>query len=283
MKRAASLIVALALVSGCSGYSLEELRRTPPKGSEFNQHLTQRYLDEAETQARAYDWAVSARFAEKGLLAAYDSEVGPEEVAGYTADAALAAELEKARAELLPLLSDKNRSERPAVAAEAIFFFDCWLERAAEATRADDIAYCRDRFRDRVDELADTSYEAVLKEAGEPVAAVDTTSYIVFFGWGETRVSEAGEQVVASAAQQLADQEGYEVVLNGHTDLSGDAKYNLRLSKRRAEAVKARLVSHGVREEAIRVFAYGESDPVVKTADSKPEAQNRRVEIFLGE
>ncbi len=281
MRRIAACLM-IALLSACSGYSLQQLRHTTPSGSEFNQTLTWRYLDYAEELARRYDWEGSARFADKGLLAAYDNEIGPEEIAAYVQQPDAAIELSKARGELLAQLTDKNIKDRPAVAAEAMFFFDCWLAEQAKPTRADEVASCKQRFDDRIAELADTSFEAILREQGE-LPPVDTTSYIVFFPWGQTFISEEGAKVIDGVAAQLKGSEGYEVVLNGHSDLSGDAKYNLQLSKRRAEAVKARLVQAGVAETAIQIFAFGESDPMVKTADGVKEPKNRRVEIFLGE
>lgn len=282
MKKIAG-VMAMVLLAGCSGYSLQELRYTKPNGSEFNQSLVMRYLDFAEAQAKAYDWADAARFADKGLLAAYDSEVGPEEVKDYAITSELVPVFEKARADLLALLTEKNMRQRPAVAADALFYFDCWLEQQEENAPADEIAYCKNHFNDRIAELADTSYEKILREQGELGPEVETTSYIVFFAWGQTTLTEAADTVIDDVVKTLEPKEKYEVVLNGHTDMSGDAKYNLRLSKRRAEAVKTRLVENGVNEAAIKIFAYGESDPAVKTADGVNEPKNRRVEIFLGE
>ncbi len=282
MKHCLAALLMMASLSACSGYSLQELRHTTPSGNEFNQTLTWRYLDYAEELARRYDWSGSARFADKGLLAAYNNEVGPEDVTAYVDHPDAAIEFAKARGELLALLSDKNINERPAVAAEALFFFDCWLAEQQKPTRSDEASACKQRFDDRIAELADTSFEKVLKEQGE-LPAVDTTSYMVFFLWGQTEISTEGAAVIDGVAAQLAGTDGYEVVLNGHSDLSGDAKYNLQLSKRRAEAVRARLASAGVKDEAIKVFAFGESDPLIKTKDGVKEPQNRRVEIFLGE
>jgi len=283
MKNKFASFAAVFLLAGCSGYSLEQLRHVNPSGSEFSQTLTMRYLDYAEEQARGYNWTDSARFADKGLLAAYDNEVGPEDVASYDIPADTIAEMQKARADMLVLLTEKNRAERPAVAADALFYFDCWLAELQKEKDADSISYCKDRFNDRIDELADTAYEKTLREQGELGPEVDTTSYVVFFDWGQAAVSEAGAVTIEQVAKILEPQENYEVVLNGHTDTAGDAKYNLQLSKRRAEAVKALLVAGNVKPEFIKIFAYGESDNPIKTKDGVAEPKNRRVEIFLGE
>ncbi|GAV36929.1 outer membrane protein precursor [Roseomonas sp. TAS13] len=53
------------------------------------------------------------------------------------------------------------------------------------------------------------------------------------------------------------------------------------LSRRRADAVAAELVRQGIQRSEITVEAFGESRPLVPTADGVREPQNRRVEIVL--
>jgi len=67
----------------------------------------------------------------------------------------------------------------------------------------------------------------------------------------------------------------------GHTDSSGTARYNAGLSQRRAQNVAAELVRLGVPRAAINVQGFGESRPLVQTAQGVREPQNRRVEIVL--
>jgi outer membrane protein OmpA-like peptidoglycan-associated protein len=67
----------------------------------------------------------------------------------------------------------------------------------------------------------------------------------------------------------------------GHADRSGSPQYNQRLSQRRADAVAAELSRQGIARSNISVQAFGESRPLVATADGVREPQNRRVEIVL--
>ena len=53
----------------------------------------------------------------------------------------------------------------------------------------------------------------------------------------------------------------------------------MRVTLRRAEAVKTALVSEGIAPEATSTDARGEAEPLVPTDDGVPEPQNRRVEI----
>ena len=67
------------------------------------------------------------------------------------------------------------------------------------------------------------------------------------------------------------------LTLEGHTDSSGEAGYNLRLSQLRANAVVAYLVSRGVAPHRLRAIGYGESRPLAFLQAADP--RQRRVEI----
>jgi peptidoglycan-associated lipoprotein len=71
-----------------------------------------------------------------------------------------------------------------------------------------------------------------------------------------------------------------EVVIAGHTDRSGDPRYNEELGLRRADAVRRAIEAIGVPPDLITVTSYGSGDPLIPT--SRPyEPRNRRVEITV--
>ena len=71
------------------------------------------------------------------------------------------------------------------------------------------------------------------------------------------------------------------IVIEGHTDASGAADYNLILSRRRAESVKNYLVlRHGLPASSFRVVGRGKYDPLVRDNPFAPE--NRRVQFRAG-
>ena len=71
-----------------------------------------------------------------------------------------------------------------------------------------------------------------------------------------------------------------EVVISiGHTDSIGSDTYNQKLSVRRAEAVKAYLVSKGIEPNRIYTEGKGEKQPVASNKSKDGRAKNRRVEI----
>ena len=69
------------------------------------------------------------------------------------------------------------------------------------------------------------------------------------------------------------------IVAVGHTDSVGSDEYNQKLSVRRAEAVKAYLVSKGIEKNRVYTEGKGEKQPVADNKTTEGRAKNRRVEI----
>jgi outer membrane protein OmpA-like peptidoglycan-associated protein/opacity protein-like surface antigen len=112
-----------------------------------------------------------------------------------------------------------------------------------------------------------------------PPAAVTPGPFLVFFDWDKSLITAEAAAILDRAAEQFAATGQANVALAGHADTSGAADYNMRLSQRRADAVKAYLAGKGVPEAAMVTEAFGETRLLVETADGVREPQNRRVEI----
>jgi hypothetical protein len=113
-----------------------------------------------------------------------------------------------------------------------------------------------------------------------PVAAAPT-SYMVFFDWDRSNLSQQAVQTIGQAAAAYKARGSARITATGHTDTSGPESYNMALSLRRANSVKAELVRQAVPADAIAVVGKGESQPLVATGDGVREPQNRRVEIVF--
>ncbi len=113
-----------------------------------------------------------------------------------------------------------------------------------------------------------------------PVAAAPQ-SFMVFFDWDRSNLSQQAVQVIGQAAAAFKSRGAARLVATGHTDTSGPENYNMALSLRRANAVKNELVRQGVPADAISVVGRGEQGLLVQTADGVREPQNRRVEIAV--
>ncbi len=68
--------------------------------------------------------------------------------------------------------------------------------------------------------------------------------------------------------------------VEGHTDSIGSEKYNLDLSKKRAEAIKAYLVGKGIEKSRITSIGYGFSRPIAGNDTKEGRALNRRAELI---
>jgi len=72
-----------------------------------------------------------------------------------------------------------------------------------------------------------------------------------------------------------------QVELAGYTDSIGSAAYNLKLSQKRAEAVKAYLVEKGIADSRIQAKGYGKENPVASNKTDDGREYNRRVELHI--
>jgi len=105
--------------------------------------------------------------------------------------------------------------------------------------------------------------------------------FLVFFDWDRSTLRSDAAQIVSDAANYARTNGKARIQTTGHADTSGANAYNLGLSERRAEAVKAELVRLGFPVGEIVVLFKGEEDPLVATGDGVREPQNRRVEIVM--
>jgi outer membrane protein OmpA-like peptidoglycan-associated protein len=111
---------------------------------------------------------------------------------------------------------------------------------------------------------------------------VITLSGQVLFVTGKSELLPAARDQLDQVAVALKDQGDVKpMVVEGYTDSVGSDVTNQKLSKDRAEAVRAYLVSKGVPSEKITSVGKGESNPVASNDTPEGRANNRRVEIIV--
>ncbi len=115
-----------------------------------------------------------------------------------------------------------------------------------------------------------------------PVAPPPVTTYIVFFDFNKSNLTDAAQAVVTEAVKVAKTNGFVKVQIVGHTDTVGSDKYNMALSLQRATTVKDEMVREGLDGNAIGIDGKGFHDPLVATGPGVREPQNRRAVIDLG-
>lgn len=100
------------------------------------------------------------------------------------------------------------------------------------------------------------------------------------FDFGKTTIRSKSNASLDKVAALLV-QKNFALKLAGHTDNVGSESANLKLSKDRAESVKAYLVSKGANPTRIEATGYGETQPIASNKTNAGRQQNRRVEFTL--
>ncbi len=111
------------------------------------------------------------------------------------------------------------------------------------------------------------------------VASKVTYSADAFFDFDKSVLKPAGKAKLDDLTSKIKDINLEVIIAVGHTDSVGTDAYNQKLSVRRAEAVKAYLVSKGIEKSRVYTEGKGEKQPVADNKTAAGRAQNRRVEI----
>lgn len=262
--------------------NVQQVRTLQPGGAGFEQRLAKEYRDLSLFEADEMgDWGDAEFFAGKGLSAAGGKAPMPSEPGKWDiASTSARSELESARSDLVGTLDAGGRSVAPTEAAVAQSRYDCWVEQAEEAHQFDHIAACRTSFLAAMGALKDamkptrTTYETVREEIARET---------VYFDWDKADIRSDQKRELDMFLAEMKKIEPVTLFIEGHADTSGPPDYNDELSRRRAESVRAELVSQGMTVGEIKdlqLQAKGEDAPAVQTGDGVKEERNRRVVVI---
>ncbi|GAC1525779.1 MAG: OmpA family protein [Ramlibacter sp.] len=116
--------------------------------------------------------------------------------------------------------------------------------------------------------------------APQPPAATKVTyAADAFFDFDKAVIKPEGRAKLDDLVGKVKDINLEVIIAVGHTDSIGKGDYNQKLSVKRAEAVKAYLVSKGIEKNRVYTEGKGEKQPVADNKTSDGRAKNRRVEI----
>lgn len=137
-----------------------------------------------------------------------------------------------------------------------------------------------DRKAKELEDALDANVETVTDVNGLTAVKVTFDNGILFATNKSTLSSEAKAQL-KTFAEQMQDLPDTQITVYGHTDNTGTAEVNERISKQRADAVTAQLTANGI--DKARIVSEGKSfnEPVASNDTAEGRAQNRRVEVYI--
>jgi len=252
---------AASFVGACSGLpdTVPELTSARTKVDELNTNAMALQvagddLDEARTQLRIAeeiydDGGALNELEHHAYLATTHAEIGLERVA----EAQAREELRRSEAARSQVLIDARTREAESA-----------QQRAAEAVRA-------------------SQRLAAELEARETARGVVLTLGDVLFDTDSAGLNPGAQPVLDRLAEFMHENDGYRLLIEGHTDSRGTDGYNIALSERRADAVRDALLARSVRASRLEIEALGEAYPIATNQSAAGRQENRRVEIIVSD
>jgi len=122
---------------------------------------------------------------------------------------------------------------------------------------------------------------AEVTRVGEGIDVVFDENSGVYFDTNKSSINAKSKTNLAKLAGIFKEYPDTNIIVEGHTDSSGDDSYNMSLSQKRANSVTNYLVSQGISKSRITTYAHGETLPKYDNATAEGRAKNRRVELGI--
>lgn len=104
----------------------------------------------------------------------------------------------------------------------------------------------------------------------------------IFFATGKATIKSGSYSMLNEIADAVKNAPSIKkVVIEGHTDSTGSRRYNVKLSQKRADAVRKYLISKGVSASKLKAVGYGPDKPIASNRTRSGQAKNRRVEFNI--
>jgi outer membrane protein OmpA-like peptidoglycan-associated protein len=103
----------------------------------------------------------------------------------------------------------------------------------------------------------------------------------IFFMSGKDVIQKVSLPKLDIVVKVLKSDAALQISVEGHSDNIGNAENNLKLSAKRAQAVKNYLIKKGIVESRISAQGFGDSKPIAPNTTPAGRAKNRRVELHL--
>jgi outer membrane protein OmpA-like peptidoglycan-associated protein len=190
-----------------------------------------------------------------------------------------------------------GKDKFPEQAARAQSDYDCWVLFSMVPAAAANASACKSQLDASLPALEvairpapvmppapppmPAPAPAPVSTAPIPAPAPASNNFTVYFDFDSWTLTAEDLTVLTNVINTARTGGQSHISVVGHTDTSGSAEYNQKLSVRRANVVVEALVDMGARRAAIKASGVGKNDLAVQTGDNVKEAKNRRTVIDL--
>ncbi len=122
---------------------------------------------------------------------------------------------------------------------------------------------------------------AEVTRVGEGIDVVFDENSGVYFATNKSTLNSKSKTNLNKLAGIFKEYPDTNIIVEGHTDSTGDDSYNMSLSQKRANAVTNYLISQGISKSRLTTYAHGETLPKYDNATPAGRAKNRRVELGI--
>jgi outer membrane protein OmpA-like peptidoglycan-associated protein len=168
---------------------------------------------------------------------------------------------QQAEAARLAALAEQKRLADEAAAAQA-----------ARSEAEKDTQAMREKLRDQLNAILETRDTA----RGLIVSLSD-----VLFDFNQATLKPGAREKLAKVSGILLAYPSLNMNMEGHTDSVGSDEYNMKLSQRRADAVRDYITSNGINAANVQAIGLGKDGPVASNDTAAGRQQNRRVEMVV--
>jgi outer membrane protein OmpA-like peptidoglycan-associated protein len=289
--REAREAVAIAKAQGADQFAADTMQKAAVDIQNADGYYQSRQWKELDTVAReATQMAEDAR----RISLVKEKEIADQETAAREADAqqrarreaqmraaaeaeAASAQQQKQQAELA--MNEARQAQQQADAALQAALAE---EAKLQAEKAEALS-----ARDQAEKDAQALRDKLKEQLNMILATTDTARGLivnmsdVLFDFNQATLKPGAKEKLAKISGILLAYPSLHLSVEGYTDSIGSDDYNLKLSQRRADAVRDYLTSNGISPANVQSIGMGKADPVASNDTDAGRQQNRRVEMVV--
>lgn len=122
---------------------------------------------------------------------------------------------------------------------------------------------------------------AEVNRVGEGISVTFDENSGIYFDTDKYDINNKSKESLDKLIEIFKKYDNTDILLEGHTDNTGKAEYNMSLSEKRAKSVRDYLVDNGVSSDRFTTKWYGEEQPKHDNETAEGRSQNRRVEVGI--